>query len=171
MEQILQPVELANPWRKAALVAGAVAALELVALVAAGVLLVGRPLARSLHRAATTTHAAPAAPTRAAAKAPPARVHLTRAQTRVLVLNGNGTSGAAAAEADHVMTLGYAIGATGNTRPTPRTMVMYRPGFRGEGLRLGRDLGVRLVGPLDGVRSRDLSGSQVVLVLGSASRT
>jgi hypothetical protein len=43
---------------------------------------------------------------------------------------------------------------------------MYRPGFAGEGRRLGRDLGVKIVGPLDGMRKHDLHGAQVVFILG-----
>jgi hypothetical protein len=43
---------------------------------------------------------------------------------------------------------------------------MYRPGFAGEGKRLGRDLGVKLVTPLDGMRLSQLHGSHLVLVLG-----
>lgn len=169
MEQILQPVELRNPWRKAAVLAAAVAAVELVALLAAALALVGRPLARSLHHAAKP--AAPRAVVAPRHAPPPARARLARAATSVLVLNGNGQPGAAASEAARLQVLGYRIGATGNTAGARRTAVMYRPGFRGEAERLARDLGLRAVGPLDGVRSPDLAGSQVVLVLGSASRT
>jgi hypothetical protein len=43
---------------------------------------------------------------------------------------------------------------------------MYRPGFAGEGRRLGKDLGVRLVTPLDGMRAKDLRGAQLVFILG-----
>jgi hypothetical protein len=44
---------------------------------------------------------------------------------------------------------------------------MYKPGFAGEGKRLGKDLGVKLVGPLDGIRARDLGRAHVVFILGS----
>ena len=84
-----------------------------------------------------------------------------------MVLNGNGRTGAAAAAAGRVRARGYRLGKVGNApRQAPRTIVMYRPRFAAEGRRLGRDLGVRLVGPLDGIRARDLSGAQVVLILG-----
>ena len=43
---------------------------------------------------------------------------------------------------------------------------MYRPGFAGEGRRLGRDLGVKLVTPLDGMRAKALGRAQVVFILG-----
>ena len=44
---------------------------------------------------------------------------------------------------------------------------MYRPGFAGEGRRLARDIGVKIVGPLDGLRKSDLHGAQLVFILGS----
>jgi hypothetical protein len=44
---------------------------------------------------------------------------------------------------------------------------MYRPGYRGEGLRLGRDLRVKIVGPLDGMTTRELLGAHVALVVGA----
>ena len=47
---------------------------------------------------------------------------------------------------------------------------MYRPGFVGEGKRLGRDLGVTTVTPLDGIRVRQLHGAQLVFILGATSR-
>jgi hypothetical protein len=43
---------------------------------------------------------------------------------------------------------------------------MYRRGFEGEAQRLARDLGVKVVGPLDGVRPSQLHGAQAVLILG-----
>ena len=44
---------------------------------------------------------------------------------------------------------------------------MYRPGFRAEALRLGRDLHVSMVGPLDGLRASDLHGAHLAYVVGS----
>ena len=44
---------------------------------------------------------------------------------------------------------------------------MYRPGYRGEALRLARDLRIRIVGPLDGIRTRELMGAHVALVVGA----
>jgi hypothetical protein len=44
---------------------------------------------------------------------------------------------------------------------------MYKPGFAGEGKRLGKDLGVKLVGPLDGMRAGDLGRAHVVFILGT----
>jgi hypothetical protein len=44
---------------------------------------------------------------------------------------------------------------------------MYRRGYRAEGLRLGRDLGISAVGPLDGLHPSDLMGAHLVVVIGS----
>ncbi len=93
---------------------------------------------------------------------------LRRAQTSVLVLNGNGIAGAAAAEGTLVRSKGYRIAAVGNAERTDyaRSVVMYRPGFKPEAWRLARDLRVRTVSPLDGLRVKDLSGAHVAVVLG-----
>jgi hypothetical protein len=45
-------------------------------------------------------------------------------------------------------------------------MVMYKPGFVGEGRRLGRDLRVKLVTPLDGMRAKDLGRAHLVFIVG-----
>ena len=48
------------------------------------------------------------------------------------------------------------------------TVVMYRPGFRGEGLRLAHDLHLKVVGPLDGLKPAAMHGAQLVVLLGAA---
>jgi hypothetical protein len=44
---------------------------------------------------------------------------------------------------------------------------MYRQGFAGEATRLARDMGINIVGPLDGMRGRELHGANVVLIVGA----
>jgi hypothetical protein len=44
---------------------------------------------------------------------------------------------------------------------------MYRQGFEGEGRRLAKDLGVKQVGPLDGMRAGQLGRAHAVIILGS----
>jgi hypothetical protein len=84
-----------------------------------------------------------------------------------MVLNGGGQTGAARAAADRVSGRGYQLGQVGNAAgDTPRTLIMYRPGYEAEGARLGRDLGVRLIRPLDGMRTAQLMGSHLVLIIG-----
>jgi hypothetical protein len=115
-----------------------------------------QPATQPMHTKTTArTHAS--AP---AAKRP-------RSKTTVLVLNGNGRTGAAASAASRVHARGYRIGSVTNApQHVRRSIVMYRPGFAGEGRRLGKDLGVKLVTPLDGMRQKDLGRAQVVFILG-----
>ena len=59
------------------------------------------------------------------------------------------------------------LGDVGNAPSvTPRTLVMFRPGFEAEGRRLARDLRVRVVRPLDGMRTSQLLEAHLVLILG-----
>jgi hypothetical protein len=64
---------------------------------------------------------------------------------------------------------GYEVGRVGNASRSDfvRSIVMYRPGFAGEGRRLAKDLGVKQVGPLDGMRASELGRAQVVFILGA----
>ena len=73
-----------------------------------------------------------------------------------MVFNGNGRAGAAGTAASRIHGLGYAIAGTPNARRQDyaTSVVMYRPGFRAEGIRLAKDLRIKVVGPLDGDRGR-----------------
>jgi hypothetical protein len=151
-----------QPWRTAAIVASGIAALELLILIVAGVIVLGRQVAG---------HSATAAPAKVApAKAKPKRAPvLPRARTRVIVLNGNGETGAAGTEADAIRARGYKISAVGNA-PQPVTgpsFVMYRPGFAAEAKRLAHDAGLGIVTALDGMKTSSLHRAQLVIVLGS----
>jgi len=160
-------------WRSAAVIAILVATVELVLLLVAGSALLfrGGDSLPTRYKAAGTSAKAKA-DTRAAASHRTARkaavAHLPRGRVRVMVLNGNGRPGAAASAASRVRGHGYRIGVVGNAARMSysRSLVMYRPGFEGEGKRLGSDLGIKLVGPLDGMRGAQLHGAQVVLILG-----
>ncbi len=164
------PDALVRPWRTAAYAAGAVAVVELLLLLLIGG---GRLAGYVTHRvelaARESVVATPARvePARAHGKAPVVVAKRPRSKTVVMVLNGNGRTGAAAAAASRVQGRGYRIGEVTNAPElVPRSIVMYRPGFAGEGKRLARDLGVRLVTPLDGMRARALRGAHVVFILG-----
>ena len=163
---ISQPLDLAHPWRTRAIIAAAVAAVELVVLLVAGILLLAPTLSRHVRREATAKVLAPARSKRAAK---PERPTLTRSETSVLVLNGNGRAGAAAAEAERVRGLGYMVGGVGNAPRTTygRSVVMYRPGFRPEAVRLAHDARIAIVTPLDGLRRSQLQGAHLALVLGA----
>ena len=164
---------LVRPWRLAAFVAGSIALVELLVLLVIGggalVDFASTRLETAAKQHALATPKAdkpkPATPTkREAAKLP-------RSKTVVLVLNGNGRTGAAAAAATRVRSDGYKIGAVGNAPHTgfPHDLVMFRPGFSGEARRLAHDIGIgmRRVSPLDGIRLRDLGRAHAVLVLGA----
>jgi len=43
---------------------------------------------------------------------------------------------------------------------------MYKPGFRAEGMRLARDLHVKVVGPLDGLKTSALHGGELTVIVG-----
>lgn len=166
------PDALVRPWRTATLVATAVAAVELVILMAVGVTLLAKPVAEEVRQAAEAKVFAPIKPAPAQPKPRPAKVgapKLTRAQTSVLVLNGGGRTGAAATQAARLEARGYTIGAVGNAPRSDytRSLVMYRRGFAAEAARLAKDARLKIVGPLDGLRARDLQGAHVVLVIGS----
>ena len=160
------PRQLDHPWRTATLVASGVAALELVLLLIIGVALLSKPLSAHAKEAALTkaTGIDRVAPSRPEPKS----ATLSRRETSVLVLNGNGIGGAAAAAAERIRARGYSVTATGNAAQSyGQSVVMYRPGRRPEAKRLAADLGVRLVGPLDGIGLRQLHGAQTVVVLGA----
>ncbi|MCC6224738.1 MAG: LytR C-terminal domain-containing protein [Thermoleophilia bacterium] len=166
--------ETPSRWRRAALVSAAIAGLELVALVVIALAFVARPLADDAASkpaaTASATSAEKVTSAAAAATVETSTAALTRAETAVLVLNGNGVSGAASAAAERVRGLRYPVTAVADAsrRDFPRTIVMYRPGLRGEALRLARDLGLgagRAV-PLDGLRASQLGGAKLVLVVG-----
>jgi hypothetical protein len=177
----LDPELAVQPWQRATLLFAVIAVLELVLLIVAG----GALLAKSHTAARTTAKAAPAATstatrhrstTAAAAATPKPAVRpkatpaaeLPRGKVKLVVLNGNGRQGAAADAAAKVQRRGYHVGIVGNAprQDYPQTIVMYRRGFEGEGQRLAKDLGVQVVGPLDGMTTAQLHGAQAVLILG-----
>jgi hypothetical protein len=151
-----------HPWRTIAVVAGALAMLELLGLVVVGIALVAKPMA---HRAISDAAKAPAV---TKPKPEPMLPLLARRLVSVTILNGNGVSGAAASEASRVRARGYIVGRVGNA---PRgsyghSVVMYRAGRIREGRRLARDLGISIVSPLDGLRKGDLHGAKLAVVVG-----
>ncbi|HZT14970.1 MAG TPA: LytR C-terminal domain-containing protein [Gaiellaceae bacterium] len=169
---LTQTDAIVRPWRLATLVASLVAAVELVGLVVLGFLLLAKPLSHALQQRATAAPA-PAKATRVVRHlvkpAPIGKPKHTRAQTGVLVLNGNGRAGAAHSEAARLQRLGYRIRGAANAQRSDyaTTVVMFRPRWAAEGHRLARDLHVAVVGPLDGMRTSKLDGAQLVVLLGA----
>jgi len=153
-------------------VAAAVAAVELLVLVVVGGALIAKPSTGTAGRPVAKTAAAKPSHKPAATKihrtaAPAAR--LARGKVTVLVLNGNGRQGAAASTASRVSHRGYRVSGVANAPRSDftRSLVMYRSGFEGEGRRLAGDLGIRIVGPLDGLRTSQLHGAHAVVVVGA----
>jgi hypothetical protein len=170
------PDVIGEPWRRATLITGTIATVEFVLLVVAGLILLARPLAQHARTSTTVVHHAaaavkpkPAPAHRVLQAQPKPRRLLARARTQVMVLNGNGRSHAAAEEAAVVRARGYPVTSVGNApRSVPQSVVMYRPGYRHEAVRLAHDLGLGLVAPLDGLRVASLHGAKALIVLGTA---
>lgn len=168
--------QLVRPWRTAAFVAAAVAAVELLVLIVVGGALVAKASTRASTKPAqkeAVTRTAAAKTGSSSAGTTPRRTaipaaHLPRTRVSVVVLNGGSRQGAAAATAAKASRRGYRIGVVANAPGSDftRTLVMYRKGFEGEGRRLASDLGIKIVGPLDGLRVAQLRGSHAVVVLG-----
>ena len=168
MEHSLPPIQ--TPWRTATVVLGGIAAFQFILVIVLLVALLADPVSQHVARAAEKKVLAPVAKAKPVAKkrestgAP----GLSRAETTVIVLNGNGRSGAAHTMAERVRGKGYAIGSVGNAPSTdfPRSLVMYRSGFAAEGKRIAKDLGIKVVGPLDGMKRSQLLGAHVAVIIG-----
>ena len=165
--------QLIRPWRTATLVAAAIAGVELLLLVVVAGALVARPDDGQAHKRQAQAKAVTPAVGKPAAAKPAKQVAakpaLARGKVAVLVLNGNGVQGAAAAEAAKVERRGYRVRAVTNAPRMDfvRSVVMYRAGFAPEAQRLAKDLGIGMVGPLDGIRPRQLQGAHTVVVVGA----
>jgi len=177
VEHLARRPDAIRPWRIVAIVAMGIAAAELIVLVVGGFAVLGHSMAREAKRTAVRTPTRPAARPKPAAvhtampkpkKKPAGRPHLTPAQLSVMVMNGNGRTGAAGLEANLVRARGYGVGDLGNAKRSDytRSVVMYKPGFAPEAARLAHDLGISLVSPLDGMKASELGGSQLVVVVG-----
>jgi hypothetical protein len=159
-----QPIRAPFPWRAATVVVGAVALVELVALIAIGAV----QLAPSSAKPKPVVHTRPKPVVHVHMPTVPVVPLRPRSAVHVLVLNGNGVSGAASSTATRLQGDGYRIaGATNAQRHDyANSMVMYVPGWVREARRLARETGVRIVSPVDGLRRAQLRGSTVILLLG-----
>jgi len=171
--------DLTQPWRTRTMILSGIAVVQLVALIAIGVLVLGKSWfeqARAnavakhttTHQAAPAAHPArPAAPAKTVAASPP-RPMIARAHTGLLVLNGNGQNGAAGTEASVLKAHGYPVVAVGNAKRNDyaASIVMYRPGYSREANRLAHDIGIRVVTGLDGVAPSALKSAKLLLIVG-----
>jgi len=174
------PASLSAPstWRAAAILAAGVAALELVVIIVVVLAAFAKPLSndsdivaavtpgKKVAKIEASTPAAGQVKKQKPARAPVAK--LARNETSIIVLNGNGIQGAADEAAGVVQSLHYLIAGTANAPRSDfaRSLVMYRPGYKGEAMRLAKDVRVRRVVPLDGMRAAELQGAHIALILG-----
>lgn len=170
-----------HQWRTRTLIVSAIAAVELVALIAVGVAVLGKgwfqshatnaAQRRPAHHATKTPPAAAKPDEKPAARphsVAPAKPMLAKSRTGVLILNGNGQSGAAGSEARVLRAHGYPVTAVGNAKRNDyaASIVMYRPGYAREAHRLARELGVPIVSTLDGLQLSQLKGARLTLIVG-----
>ena len=163
------PFELgARDWRKLTIVLGAIAAVEAIVLLVVAVILIAPSVSHHLKSAAQRDATVPKGAI--GPHTPAGRAKLSPAHTPVMVLNGNGQSGAAATSASTVRHLGYKLGKVGNAQRMdyPVSLVMYRPGLRPEALKFARKVHVRTVGPLDGIKLRKLGRAKLVYIVGAS---
>jgi hypothetical protein len=148
-----QPLDRPFPWRLAALVASALALAIL-----AGLVLTHRP---AQTRPVAATGRVPKGPA-----LPPLRA---RSRISVLVLNGDGVSGAAGTEATAILARGYrhAIPSDAPNLNYVRSLVLYRPGWQREAERLGRDSRIPTVAPLDGRVAQAYAHVPLIVILGA----
>jgi len=147
------PLDRDFPWRTVLL---AVSALALAA--GSVVALVDRPA--GTRPVAATGHV------QKGQALPPLR---PRARVSVLVLNGNGLSGAAGKEATALLARGYshAIPTDAQSLNYARSVVLFRPGWQREARRLARDVHIPVVATLDGTVAPQYAHVPLIVILGA----
>jgi len=151
----VHPLNRPSPWRAATLAGALLVAVALA--VVGGLMLVNR-----LERTR------PVPGTGRVSKRQPATPLRPRSRVSVLVLNGNGISGAAGTEATKLLAAGYQHAIpTDASQDYATSLVLFRRGWQGEAQRLARDAGIRSVAPLDGRLPSADAEYRVVLILGS----
>ena len=87
----------------------------------------------------------------------------------MLVLNGNGVSGAAGTEATAILAHDYrhAIPGDASQLTYARSLVLFRPGWQREAERLARDVRIPAVAPLDGRVAPEYASVPLLVILGS----
>jgi hypothetical protein len=92
-----------------------------------------------------------------------------RSSISVVVLNGNGVSGAAGNEATSVLSRGYRHAVPGDAPSLDyaRSLVLYRPGWQREAERLAREVKIPTVATLDGRLAPQYAHDQLVVILGA----
>jgi LytR cell envelope-related transcriptional attenuator len=147
------PLDRPFPWRTVALAA------SVLALAAGSVVaLVDRPAAARPEPGSRQVRRGPALP--------PLR---PRSRISVLVLNGNGISGAAGNEATAILARGYrhAIPTDAQSLDYARSLVLFRTGWQREAERLARDVRIPAVATLDGRVAPEYAHVPLIVILGA----
>jgi hypothetical protein len=169
VEHSLQsPLDLpADSWRRLSYLLGALAALEALVILVAGVVFLAKPFAHELKHVALNNFSS--AEGKTGPHTPAGKPKLVRDKVVVMVLNGNGINGAAGRNATRLRRLGYKIGTVGNAERTdyPRSLVLYRRGYRPEAVRLARDVHAKIAAPIDGIRTKQLGRAELAYVVGA----
>ena len=168
---LVTSIELpAHSWRRLSFTLGAIAVLEAIVILVAGIVLVAKPFAHHLRNAALHQSTPSLDKTKTGPDSLAGKPKLAPSQTVVMVLNGNGQSGAAAATAGQLRHFGYKIGSVGNARRAdyPKSVIMYKRGYRPEAIRLAHAMRVKVVGPLDGIRPKAMGRADVAYVVGTS---
>jgi hypothetical protein len=120
----------------------------------------------AMHHPALTR---PASQTGPAAKRQQTTPLRPRSRVSVLVLNGNGTSGAAGTTATRLLGRGYHSATATNAAIDnyATSLVLYRPGWEREARRLAHDAGIRVVAALDGRLPAGSGRDELVFILGA----
>jgi hypothetical protein len=149
----VQPLNRTFSWRLAALVASAFALAALAGLVLT-------------HRPGQTR---PVSDTGHGPNRPPTMPLRPQSRISVLVLNGNGISGAAGDEATSILDRGYrhAIPMDAPSHDYARSLVLFRPGWQREAERLAREVKIPTVASLDGSVPRAYASVPLVVILGA----
>jgi LytR cell envelope-related transcriptional attenuator len=158
----VQPINRAFSSRPTTFALGLLLAVAL--MVVGGLVLLFR--ATGTRPASDTGRVSKGRPATSSRLLPPLR---SRSRTSVLVLNGNGVSGAAGTEATAILSRGYAhaIPTDAQSSAYARSLVLFRPGWQREAERLARDAGIRAVAPLDGTVPPAYNRVPLVLILGA----
>jgi len=137
-----------------------------MALAASVIALAAGSVVALVHRPERTRPVAATGQVQKAQALPPLR---PRSHVSVLVLNGNGASGAAGGEATGLLARGYrhAIPTDAPSLDYARSLVLFRPGWQREAERLARDARIRAVAPLDGRVAPEYRHVPLVLILGA----
>jgi hypothetical protein len=153
----VQPLNRSFPWRLAALVACA-----LVLVILAGLVLT--------HRSAPTRQEPGSGRVAKGQPATPPVPLRPRSAISVVVLNGNGVSGAAGDLATSLLGRGYrhAVPTDAASSNYARSLVLYKPGWQREAERLARDVKIRTVATLDGRLAPQYAHDQLVVILGAS---